>query len=292
MLLASVAVAACARTGAVQAPPPSPVAPPAAAPQPTAVPPAMQYLYGSGEASAVSIQAWRELVRWAQDKVAARPTDSVVLAERATLAKPAWVPCGDKPFAAVFDVDETVLLNLGAEYDAAVRPGPFDPRRWEHWEREGAAKVVPVPGARKALEVLRSLGITVVFNTNRTAANAAATEAALNGVGLGPAVHQQTLWLQGDDDTGSRKDGRRGRIADRYCVLAMAGDQLGDFTDLFNARLAPRERRAAVSAAPLSARWGAGWFVMPNPVYGTALRGDLDDVFPADKRWSPAAQEK
>jgi hypothetical protein len=29
--------------------------------------------------------------------------------------------------------------------------------------------------------------------------------------------------------------------------------------------------------------------VLPNPVYGTALKGGLDDVFPADKRWSPPA---
>ena len=273
------------------APLPAPAAPAVAAPQETAVPPGMQYLYGSGEASAVSIQAWRELVRWAQDMAAHRPIDSVVLAEGATLAAPRWVPCGDKPLAAVFDVDETVLLNLGAEYDATIHPGPFDPKRWDAWEREGAAKVAPVPGARKALGVLRELGVTVIFNTNRSAANAAQTEAALNGAGLGPAVHKQTLWLQGDDNTGSLKDGRRWWIADKYCVIAMGGDQLGDFSDLFNAGLSPHARRVAVSTAPVSAKWGAGWFVLPNPTYGTALKGGIDDVFPADKRWSPAMEK-
>lgn len=271
--------------------PPAPVAPPAAAPQVTQVPPGMQYLYGSGEASAISIQAWRELVRWAQDSAAHRPADSAVLAEGATLANPRWVPCGDKPLAAVFDVDETVLLNLGAEYDAAVHPGPFDPKRWNAWEREGGAKVAPVPGARQALGVLRQMGITVIFNTNRAAANAAQSQATIEGAGLGPAVHGETLWLQGDDATGGHKDGRRSRIAARYCVIAMGGDQLGDFTDLFNASLSPRERRVAVSTAPISAKWGAGWFVLPNPTYGTALKGGLDDVFPADKRWSPAMEK-
>jgi 5'-nucleotidase (lipoprotein e(P4) family) len=251
----------------------------------------MQYLYGSGEGAAVSIQAWQALVRWAQDALARRPTDSVVLDEGATLARPAWVPCGAKPLAAVFDVDETVLLNLGAEYDAAVHPGPFDPKRWDAWEREGAAKVAAVPGARAALDRLRALGVTVVFNTNRSAANATQTETAIDGTGLGPAVHGRTLWLQGDDTTGGHKDARRRRIAAQYCVIAMGGDQLGDFTDLFNARLSPGERRAAVAAPPIEARWGAGWFVLPNPVYGTALQGGLDDVLPADKRWSPA-QEK
>ena len=74
-------------------------------------------------------------------------------------------------------------------------------------------------------------------------------------------------------------------------MIAMGGDQLGDFTDLFNANLSPRERRVAVSAAPISTRWGAGWFVLPNPTDGTALKGGIDDVFPADKRWSPAKEK-
>jgi predicted secreted acid phosphatase len=66
----------------------------------------------------------------------------------------------------------------------------------------------------------------------------------------------------------------------------MGGDQLGDFSDLFNAGLTPGGRRTAVSAPAVSARWGAGWFVLPNPVYGSALKGGPGEVFPADKRWS------
>ena len=134
--------------------------------------------------------------------------------------------------------------------------------------------------------------MTVVFNTNRSAANAAHTEAALNGAGLGPAIHRRTLYLKGDDNSGSLKDGRRWRIADAFCVIAMAGDQLGDFSDLLNEPKIPQERRVAVAAAPLSRLWGAGWFVLPNPVYGTALRGSADDVFPPGERWAPPLQEK
>ena len=45
----------------------------------------------------------------------------------------------------------------------------------------------------------------------------------------------------------------------------------------------------ATLAAPVAAKWGAGWFVLPNPVYGSSLKGGFDDVFPADKRWAPPA---
>nr|WP_299905509.1 HAD family acid phosphatase [Sphingomonas bacterium] len=269
--------------------PPAPVQPP---PAPT-VPPGMQYLYGSGEGAAISVQAWRGLTGYAATRARKRPVDSVVLAPGATLAAPAFVPCGRKPLAAVFDADETVLLNLGFEYEEAANPQPYDEARWQAWEKTGADKVSPTPGAVEALTALRKLGVTVIFNTNRSAGNAAQTTAAIEGAGLGPAVHGETLFLSGDDAMGSKKDGRREVIAAKYCVIAMGGDQLGDFSDLFNAGLAPAVRRGTTLAAPVAAKWGAGWFVLPNPVYGSGLKGGFDDVFPADKRWAvPATTEK
>jgi 5'-nucleotidase (lipoprotein e(P4) family) len=249
----------------------------------------MQYLYGSGEGSAISVQAWRGLTGYVAQQVRKRPRDSVVLAAGTTLAAPGFVPCGKKPFAAVFDVDETVLLNLGFEYWDAAHPGPYSEATWQAWEKTGADKVAPTPGALQALTALRKLGVTVIFNTNRSAANAAETTAAIDGAGLGPAVHGETLYLAGEDAMGSKKDGRRATIAAKYCVLAMGGDQLGDFSDLFNAGLAPMPRRDATLAEPVVAKWGAGWFVLPNPVYGSALKGGFDDIFPADKRWAPPA---
>jgi 5'-nucleotidase (lipoprotein e(P4) family) len=245
--------------------------------------PGMQYTYGSGEGAAISMQAWQALTAHAAARVKQRPVDSVVLAPGATLAAPSYVPCGEKPFAAVFDVDETVLLNLGFEYDAATGT-PFSETRWDEWERTGAQQVAAVPGALEGLGALRAMGVTVVFNTNRLAANSAANQAAIEGAGLGPAKHGDTLYLKGDDALGSKKDGRRAMIADRFCVIAMGGDQLGDFSDLFAIASVP-DRRASTLARPIAANWGAGWFVLPNPVYGSGLKGTIDDVFPLDKRW-------
>jgi len=247
------------------------------------VPAGMQYLYASGEAAAASIQAWNALVGYV--RVQRTPT-SVVLAPGATLAAPRWTACGAKPKAAVFDVDETVLLNLGFEYDASTGR-PWSEPRWQEWERTGIKQVAPVPGALAALTQLRAMGVTVVFNSNRAAANAAQTQAAIEAAGLGPARHGETLFLAGDDATGSKKDGRRATIAARYCVVAMGGDQLGDFSDLFNAGQTPAARRAVVQSPAITAKWGAGWFVLPNPVYGTALKGSRDEVFPPAIHWAP-----
>jgi 5'-nucleotidase (lipoprotein e(P4) family) len=247
----------------------------------------MQWLYGSGEAAALSIQAWHAMRDYVVGQAKRRPAESVVLADGTTLASPRYLPCGTKPLAVVLDADETVLLNLGYEYDEAVKGRSYSQEIWERWERTGADRVAPVPGALTALRAIRAAGVTVVFNSNRKAENARFTEAALNGAGLGPARHRDTLFLQGDTAPGSAKDPRRAAIANRYCVIAMAGDQLGDFSDLFNVRtMSVPERRRLAATGAAAQKWGNGWFLLPNPVYGSGIRGSYDDVFPADKRWS------
>lgn len=251
-------------------------------------PSGMQYLYGSGEAAANSRQAYAALSRYVRDFQYRRP-DSLrqrVISDGASLASPYFEPCGKKPLAIVLDIDETALLNLGYEADEARRGLSYDDARWRRWEAGGAGAVAAVPGAKEAIDQARKAGIMVVFNSNRTTANAGATEAALASAGLGPAKHGETLWLKGDDGGGSAKDTRRWAIASGYCVIALVGDQLGDFSDLFNdAALSPAQRRAATLAPQIAELWGDGWFVLPNPVYGTALTGSLDDIFPIDKRW-------
>ena len=260
--------------------------PPFPTPRP-AVPGGMQWLYGSGESAASSIQAYHAFRDHVLAMAQSRPANSVVLAEGSTLEAPRFIPCGDRPFAVILDVDETAIQNLGYEYDEAVRARGYDAAIWARYEQTGAAAVAPMPGAVTALRAVRDAGVTVIFNSNRLAENAAQSAAALESAGLGPARHGETLFLKGDVAPGSEKDPRRAAVSARYCVIAMAGDQLGDFSDLFNVRtLSVPDRRRAASAAPFADLWGNGWFMLSNPVYGPGLRGGFDDVFPADKRWS------
>jgi 5'-nucleotidase (lipoprotein e(P4) family) len=257
------------------------------------VPPEMQYLYGSGEAAALSLQAYQAMWNYLHNDLRfRRQKTSVVLSPGSTLANPKFEPCGDRPLAVVLDIDETVLLNLGYEGDVAVRGGPYDAARWTRWEESGADKVAAVPGAAETLAQVRRDGITVIFNSNRGAGTAAQTAKALEGAGLGPAAFGDTLWLRGAGEDGG-KDIRRARIAQRYCIVALAGDQLGDFSDLFNAAdLGTRARRNSAGETMVSQLWGNGWFMLPNPVYGTGLKGNLDDVFPPETRWTDPQEKK
>lgn len=284
-LAALMALAGCATA-------PSPVAapPPSGAPaQVDSPPPGFLYLYGSGEAAALSRQVFHLLADSAIARAKASARTSVVLDQGATLSALRWTDCAGKPPAAVFDADETVLLNLGVEELSARHPGPFDEKQWDRWERTGANAVAAVPGARDAFARMRAAGVTIVINSNRV--DVGGSIAALKAAGLGDFVAGDTLYLR-DAGGKSGKDARRARIAAHYCVVAMAGDQLGDFSDLFNAIPSVSDRRKAADSGAIAAMWGDGWFVLPNPVYGSGLKGGYDDVFPLNTRWADPGEPK
>ena len=265
----------------------SPAPPPSASTNPKLA--GMQYLYGSAEADAISRQAWNALVTYAADRVRRPQADSVVLAQGSSLESPRFIPCAGKRPAAVFDVDETVLQNLGFEYDDLTGRSDRDfSGRWRAWEQSDGHAVLPTPGAVAAIADLRAMGVTVIFNTNRD--DPAGAARVIDAAGLGPVVHGDTLFVRPDTGSGDNKDPRRWQIAQRYCVIAMGGDQLGDFSELFNTSATVAQRRARADGPRIAALWGRGWFVFPNPVYGKALKGAADDIFPADRRWHPTGE--
>jgi 5'-nucleotidase (lipoprotein e(P4) family) len=264
-------------------------APPAAAPAEAAKPPvALQYLYGSPEA-AVAVRATNaRIADYGVWRAKQRPQDSVVLAPGAGVDAPAFEPCGTKPYAAVFDADETLIWNLGPMRYFAEKGTAFDPKIWDQWEKTGAGKAVAMPGTVEMVTRLRAAGITVIANTNRSAANAKGSEDTLRAAGLGEFKHGETLFLMGDDATGSSKDGRRAAIASKYCVIILAGDQLGDFSQQFNVKDLPAAQRMALAtSAGAAALWDKGWFLFPNPVYGPWEKMGWGDIFPSDKNWEP-----
>jgi 5'-nucleotidase (lipoprotein e(P4) family) len=281
----ALALSACAAT-------PPPQAPAAAPGEPKLPGRQYRWLLGSGEAAVLSRQAHLAMAAFVAAH-AKGPASSVVLSPGSAPATPRFADCGNRPRAVIYDIDETVLLNTGANYDSAVRGDPpFDPARWSQWEQGGENAVEAVPGAIEGIAAIRAAGVTVVFNSNRDRAAAAATAAALASVGIAGAVPGETLFLKGDVAAGSAKDPRRAAVDTRYCVIAMAGDNLGDFADAFNDRgLTTPARRALAQNPAIAPLWGNGWFLIPNALYGAWEGAGFDDLFPADKRWTPKEGE-
>jgi len=250
--------------------------------------PGQQWLYGSAEASVSMRQTWASIAGFVETAAAAIPSHSVVLAPGSAPEQPSFLACEGKPLAAVFDADETLIWNLGS-MGYFTRSGiGFSPEIWDEWEKTGAGKAMPIPGALAGLERIRAAGVTVIVNTNRDAVNAGGTEDTLRAAGIGDFTHGTTLFLRGDAPDGSGKDGRRAMISDNYCVIALVGDQLGDIADPFNDKtLSIADRRTLTDSPAVANLWGNGWFILPNPVYGPSIRGGFDDVFPPATQWEP-----
>lgn len=253
-----------------------------------------QWLFGSAEAQIASRQVWREIAAFGTAVARYRPVFSAYLEPGSKPGDIRFQPCGDKPLAAVFDADETLIWNLGVTRYQSERGKSFDPDLWARWEATGAGKAVALPGSIRALDALRTAGITVIVNTNRSSAHAQGTEATLAAAGLGDFEHGKTLFLHGDFPGEIGKDERRAHIAQTYCIVLLAGDQLGDIADIFNEASAfhdhaptVAERRALAARPVFDMIWGNGWFILPNPIYGPSVTGGFDDIYPAETGWAP-----
>ncbi len=297
-LASAMALAGCAAQTATLPPPAPPPAPPAAVAAPAGptllglndpAPDPMRWTYGSGEAAGASIQAWRALADYAITAAAAKPARSVPLGLPDAPGGVATTPCAGKPPAVVLDADETALLNVGYEYWLA-RGNPGGGAVFDRWAETGAAQTRPVPGAVTGVRRLREAGIAVIFNSNRPNTTAAGTIRAIEAAGLGSAVHRETLFLIGDDPLSSNKDGRRKIVSDRFCVVALGGDNLGDFAHALNdPAQTVQQRRERAARGDIAQLWGNGWFMIPNAAYGAWQKGTVADVFPPDVRWEPSA---
>jgi 5'-nucleotidase (lipoprotein e(P4) family) len=174
---------------------------------------------------------------------------------------------GLKP-AVIVDVDETVLDN--SPYQARlIRDGKeFDEFSWDQWCREQRA--LALPGALEFAQAAAAKGVTVFYLTNRAQHLNEATLANLRSAGF-PVAEKETVFLglgtvvEGCEANGSDKGCRRELIGRRYRVLALVGDQLGDFIDVDSNTVAAR----AEAAKPYTNWFGERWFMLPNPTYGS-----------------------
>jgi acid phosphatase len=174
------------------------------------------------------------------------------------------------PTAIIVDLDETVLDNSFYQARRALAGGEFDESSWDAWVSEGAAPAVP--GAVEFLRAASRAGHKVFYVTNRSCprgtapgAGCPSREATLRNLvalGLPDAGAPDALLQRGDrpEWSGSSKVSRRAWVAERYRIVALAGDDLHDFVD----RAEYAQRREEL--APL---FGTRWFLLPNAMYGS-----------------------
>ena len=179
--------------------------------------------------------------------------------------------------AVVMDLDETVLDNSSFQAFLYKHNLTYSNALWAEYEASYTQDVTLVPGARQFIAKAESLGVTVIYVTNRLEAYSKATIAALQRLEISTKNIDSRLYLRAQDGTVD-KASRRETASTRYNVLLHFGDSLRDFSESFAAPKLTRESTAEEYQKAIQARltltdevaghWGTDWFVLPNPVYG------------------------
>lgn len=173
---------------------------------------------------------------------------SAVLIDQVSLAAPQAMECGNKPMLVILDLD--------------VAPGT--PAEMDIDRQTGFASL---------LQTLRESSIRVAWMADMDE-DTLKPMLDLLREGETPVMDPDDLLAFGVPD-GPRKQERRWQLARNYCVVAVAGDRLADFDELYDYLL---DQRFAVKLDEFMWR---GWFKLPHPI--TAIDSERLAISPEKK---------
>jgi 5'-nucleotidase (lipoprotein e(P4) family) len=163
--------------------------------------------------------------------------------------------------AIVVDVDETILDN--SRYQGMlIKKGVNYPEGWTDWCNR--AEATPIPGALDFLKYANSRGVRVFYVTNRKVAEKDGTARNLKNLGF-PEVNDETLLVRTDTKNDS-KEPRRQSVKSRYHLVLLMGDNLNDFSDIFEKSKTVATRLDATEKN--RSQFGTHFIVLPNAMYG------------------------
>ena len=137
------------------------------------------------------------------------------------------------PMSVVMDLDETVFDNSPFQGQLVLDRTVYTSERWGRWVAKAAA--TEVPGAVDFVKYARGRNVRVVFVTNRTVEEKAATLRNLDAL-LGPGTPADDVLVTGENGWSSDKTGRRAFVARTHRILMLVGDDLNDFVSVSSAK--------------------------------------------------------
>lgn len=163
--------------------------------------------------------------------------------------------------AVVLDIDETILDNSPYSEWQIKQDSSYSYSSWKRWTDKAEAKAVP--GVSRFLKIADSLGFHLFFISNRKVGELESTMQNMKALGMPVASESQFLLKT----TTSNKAERRKKLIDSGIEIAMlVGDNLGDFSEIFDEGSNQERKHLAEANA---ARFGKQWIVLPNAHYGT-----------------------
>lgn len=193
-------------------------------------------------------------------------------------AMPGYPTVAGLPPAVILDVDETVVSNV--DFQLAFER-PFTNQKMYDFFQEHDP--IPIAGVVNFVTSARAAGVTIFFVTNRPCAPIEGkpgscpqkdwTVEELRSIGI-ETDHDHVL-LANERGWDRAKIGRREYVAERYRVIMLFGDDLGDFSPCVRKTLygpctepATKESRMAI-IEDHGHLWGNGWYILPGPMHGS-----------------------
>jgi 5'-nucleotidase (lipoprotein e(P4) family) len=183
-----------------------------------------------------------------------------------------------KPKAIVTDIDETFLDNSPFAVNQAVKGKDYEAEPWYEWTSRGIADTLS--GGPGFFNYAASQGIEIFYVTNRDEKEREGTMANLKKYNL-PFSDDRHLIMRINE---SSKETRRQKIAEGYDIILLLGDNLADFSALFDKK-STSERSDNVKQ--LAAEFGNRFIILPNTNYG----GWEDAIYLNKRDWTPAQKD-
>ncbi len=170
-----------------------------------------------------------------------------------------YKPVTNKPKAIITDIDETLLDNSPYAAQQIQKGKDYEPLSWNEWTAKGMADTMP--GSVSFLKYAASKGVSIFYITNRDEKERTGTLKNLRLFNM-PNADTNHIMLRKNV---SSKEPRRQKVNATHEIVMMLGDNLADFSILFDKKPADeRLRNTNFSASD----FGNRFIVLPNPVYG------------------------
>ena len=179
----------------------------------------------------------------------------------------------EKAPAIILDLDETVLDN--SPYEAkCILDNINYPEKWEEWINKANAGLIP--GAEDFLNFAKNNDIEIYYISNRKNKYIQQT---INNLKLHNLPYADSLHILLRKDSSSKKS-RRAKVLETKSIVMLIGDNLNDFTDLFE--LETNELRSE-KVEEFSSLFGSKYIILPNPMYGEWEKAILNGSYKHSK---------
>ncbi|MCG2616919.1 5'-nucleotidase, lipoprotein e(P4) family [Terrimonas sp. NA20] len=183
-----------------------------------------------------------------------------------------------RPKAIVTDIDETFLDNSPFAVSQAFKGKDYEADAWNEWTSKGIADTLY--GGLSFFNYAASKGIEVFYLTNRDEKERPGTMANLKRFSFPFSDDRHLIMRQSE----SSKETRRQKIAGGYEIILLLGDNLADFSQVFDKK-STSERSAGVQQ--LAAEFGSRFIILPNANYG----GWEDAIYLNKRDWTPSQKD-